>query len=1159
MPRFVSLAIFAAGLATSWSANAQALELDWDGGGGTNFWGNNSNWDPAFEPDDNDDLTIAGIIQGAGPHTVLDTDFVVSSLAISNSSEVDTNNFLLAVEGKTTLTGQDTRLRLFERTSGGDGDSLDTDALEVGSGSTVEMYENSILEVDSGLFEIAGSGHVIGNGTIELADGNLAAPTALLSIQGFLTAGEAGTVIGAPPARTLTITAPDANARIDMFLVPAYVSVITVQDNATLINEVRFDGDWLSHLRMFPNSTYQMEHSTTIRGTIIIDTNPFSGPEPASITAGEGNPILTLGSFSDVLIDFGEQLRFDVQLFANDDSILANEGTVIFDAPAQFGNMADFQMNGGAPRMIVNSNVTIAQDSFDIDGTGFELGEVTVNEGGLLTVNVDDFGSGDLKADGTININAGEFMLNPDSGLISPPLVILDGILNLNGVNSSPAVLSGTSAQLAIGDSTGASDANIVVGGVGFSVLDYSNITFNGDADVDIDLGATLDLEGSVTYNGTSATFDGNGTLRPGRMVVDSRTTFNVAVVDLDDEVSSDDALAHELRASLIVNTNSIDNALDGFDGQMVITHDGATNFGQLRVVIPPGSFGRWSFDSGEIRLDGPVSFSGNEEPATMLSGSIIEVGTDGGTLVSHGLTRSTALLEVYGAVELADTGSGLDVFNRLYLAGGSLASPNRMEGGVVTGIGRIVIGDFDGTPSALAGFGAIDTQIIGNQSRLVADDGRLYLSETSTPFFNLAGVEVTDDGKLAVETSWNTDEAGEVVLGGGSITGGRITNNPGIEIRGHGIINAPIDNDSVIRAQGGGTLVLDPVGANSDYDGPSNAGELHASTADLVLRNVDSSFNSFRGEIIVGANREFLVEGFGMSHHASAAMTINPNGVYRATNGLTLNGALTAEFGSQIVSTNLVFGPTSTTQLDGNLEISTSSSSSIDADATFSGPGNLVVADQTRMRLRNGAEVDVRILNHGNLGLGTADDDFLGTASVGAFTQTASGELAIQLSNVASGTFDVLTVENNAILDGTLVVQLFFGFEPVLGNSFGIIETTVGNIGGEFVTEVLPEFNGLTFDVVYSEQSVVLEVVEAGLPGDFDGDDNVDGFDFIEWQRGNSPDSLSAADLMLWENNFNATNSASASRAIPEADICVYSGMLAAAATLRRRSPRSF
>ncbi len=55
--------------------------------------------------------------------------------------------------------------------------------------------------------------------------------------------------------------------------------------------------------------------------------------------------------------------------------------------------------------------------------------------------------------------------------------------------------------------------------------------------------------------------------------------------------------------------------------------------------------------------------------------------------------------------------------------------------------------------------------------------------------------------------------------------------------------------------------------------------------------------------------------------------------------------------------------------------------------------------------------------------------------------------------------------------------------------------------------------------------------------PGDFDGNGVVDGSDFLAWQRGESPDPLSSADLAAWETNY-GTGGASLSSiaaAVPE------------------------
>lgn len=55
-------------------------------------------------------------------------------------------------------------------------------------------------------------------------------------------------------------------------------------------------------------------------------------------------------------------------------------------------------------------------------------------------------------------------------------------------------------------------------------------------------------------------------------------------------------------------------------------------------------------------------------------------------------------------------------------------------------------------------------------------------------------------------------------------------------------------------------------------------------------------------------------------------------------------------------------------------------------------------------------------------------------------------------------------------------------------------------------------------------------------IPGDFNDDGDVDGSDFLQWQRGESPDPLSASDLADWQANYGATTPLLAAAAtVPE------------------------
>ena len=87
--------------------------------------------------------------------------------------------------------------------------------------------------------------------------------------------------------------------------------------------------------------------------------------------------------------------------------------------------------------------------------------------------------------------------------------------------------------------------------------------------------------------------------------------------------------------------------------------------------------------------------------------------------------------------------------------------------------------------------------------------------------------------------------------------------------------------------------------------------------------------------------------------------------------------------------------------------------------------------------------------------------------------------------------------------------------------------------------------------------QVVLSNFIAAGPPGDFDHDGDVDGRDFLVWQRGGSPTPMSAGDLTIWRTNFGAPNGPV--RAVPEPEVRALwlSGLAAAASRRRRRAGR--
>lgn len=156
------------------------------------------------------------------------------------------------------------------------------------------------------------------------------------------------------------------------------------------------------------------------------------------------------------------------------------------------------------------------------------------------------------------------------------------------------------------------------------------------------------------------------------------------------------------------------------------------------------------------------------------------------------------------------------------------------------------------------------------------------------------------------------------------------------------------------------------------------------------------------------------------------------------------------------------------------------------------------------------------------------------GTLSItGRFANGHDGALNIELGGLTAGTqYDRLLIDGVATLDGTLNVSLVnLGggmFAPALGNVFSII--TAGSVGGTFSTLNLPSLaSDKMWFVGYEETSMLLKVT---LPGDFDGDGNVDDDDLAVWKSGYGS-TYGGDDFLSWQRYFGQSIGAIA--AVPE------------------------
>jgi hypothetical protein len=138
--------------------------------------------------------------------------------------------------------------------------------------------------------------------------------------------------------------------------------------------------------------------------------------------------------------------------------------------------------------------------------------------------------------------------------------------------------------------------------------------------------------------------------------------------------------------------------------------------------------------------------------------------------------------------------------------------------------------------------------------------------------------------------------------------------------------------------------------------------------------------------------------------------------------------------------------------------------------------------------------------------------------------------------------TFDSL---NLAVM---LNLAAYFEGEPQAGLVTLILEQTNGS-GADDAT-----FWSSEGSVALAPRLVVDAVVATpGQDGDFDGDGDVDGNDFLKWQRGESAGGMTTTELDLWKGNFG--NATSAVAAVPEpATDALGAALVAVVCAVRRR-----
>lgn len=557
---------------------------------------------------------------------------------------------------------------------------------------------------------------------------------------------------------------------------------------------------------------------------------------------------------------------------------------------------------------------------------------------------------------------------------------------------------------------------------------------------------------------------------------------------------------------------------------------------------------------SGATISGGTLSSSGSGlfrvTSASSLDGSASTLSLTGEMLVLNGVELTLkGTIENSGTLTLTSTGSFTNLRpsdgpvtltgggavslsnhanNRIFAAGGGslVNADNTLAGAGQIGLGQTTISN-NGTIIANLPTDLIlrpDAGGLTNGGTLRADSGGTLVLQVGD-YFNAGGLvealdgsvvemngatlsggtlATTGSGRFDLSDSNTLDGSGSTLTVAGTVN---LLNNADVTLAG------TIDNQGVITMNSTGSFTdLEPTGGPVMLTG---GGELvlgnHANNrvfgvGGASLINVD---NTIRGAGQLGINSLPITNQGSVVADQTIALTVDPDAVTGLDNQGTLQAAGT---GGMTINP----GPFTTS---GTIDVAVGSTLSRSGDIVQTG-GLMHVNGQ--LSATAGVDLQGGVLS----GNGTVTAAVTNAASVepgdsagqltinGAYEQTASGALAIEIGGTVPGTqFDRLVVSGMATLDGTLSVSFIDGFPPMVGQTFEVM--TFASRNGTFANLALPCPGGVGVQVNVNATNVVVEIVPGGgTLGDLNCDCTVN-LDDVE------PFALALIDSIAYDDAF--------------------------------------
>jgi T5SS/PEP-CTERM-associated repeat protein len=845
--------------------------------------------------------------------------------------------------------------------------------------------------------------------------------------------------------------------------------------------------------------------------------------------------------------------------FLSESSTLnVNGGTLNLGPDASLNVNDSAKLNFASGYNVTNNTILRAQGGGDIVGTFFidvghgGIGSLAVNGPGSSIVSqssTSDWGRGagsqaivDIFSGGTAEVatlrvgtNNAQALLNVNGGtlIVNDTLEVGGGLtirsLQMTVQNSGTMTVNGAATF------NNHADLNLVSG-----TLDFNrSATFNAGSRLDI-TGGTLDITNqTLTVNGGTLTRSTSGALNSGSALIvqgGGTATFS----GFFDIGNGNDAALTVTGNGSTYSAGGLSDWGRGASGGAVVSVDSnaIATLSSLRIGTDNGSANVTVASGGQLRPAGLTVGGGSNNRTVNLT-------INGGTLAVTDPNSITTFNDK--AVLNLQSGTFDPKGNVTFFTG---ATANWSGGTFLTPSGKFLTvsgGTINRTITAATG--------ISTGSTLAIDSAGTYASVGSYSVGEFGGGTVTVDGANSVfRTSTDFNLGGSSVGQVGTVTttnGGRLhigdaANQSGVFAANDMFVsdlNNPASNQGgFLRVSNGSTLThagnmlvanqanefgqVRVDGANSQLipTGLTVIGRFGSATldvqnggavrTDIYVQSFDAGSNSTTN--VTGASSLLDVTGnLVVGRAGEALMDITAGGRVEA-GGVALLGEVAGGNG-----TIRVFDAGSTFEADNEIQVGLGGFGTL---GVYSG-GNVTTPIVT---VGGGGVLDVLGASvTGDVTLLSNSDMYANDATVGPLTQQAGAGLHFQLRGTSD--FDNLHVLGPAILHGDLDVTLGSGYTPQSGDSFEFL-TSAAEISENFGSLNFPTLSGgLDWQLDFSPQALTLTVI-GGLPGDFDLDGDVDGRDFLVWQR-----NTSVGDLADWQANYGGGMLTANSTAVPE------------------------